>query len=219
MNLLDDNGVFIIEVQYIIDTIKDLTFDNIYHEHYNYWSVLTLQNLFNQLDYSISNVEKIDTHGGSIRVFIEKNQMQTNPSVKNYINEETSFGIDKIDVFREFKNQIEESKVNVLKNIKKISGKIAAYAAPAKASTKLNYYGINSDIIEFIVEDNPLKHNKIIPGVNIPIYNVDYLIKKDIKVVIVLAWNFFDYIVDKNKSLIEKGIRFISIKELEDQNF
>ena len=79
--------------------------------------------------------------------------------------------------------------------------------------------GINSDIIEFIVEDNPLKHNKIIPGVNIPIYDVDYLIEKDIKVVIVLAWNFFDYIVDKNKSLIDKGVRFISIKELEDPNF
>ena len=107
----------------------------------------------------------------------------------------------------------------MLKNIKKIPGKIAGYAAPAKASTKLNYYGINSDIIEFIVEDNPLKHNKIIPGVNIPIHNVDYLIKKDIKVVIVLAWNFFDYIVNKNKPLIEKGMRFISIKELEDANF
>ena len=69
------------------------------------------------------------------------------------------------------------------------------------------------------MEDNPLKNNKIIPGVNIPIYNVDYLIEKDIKVVIVLAWNFFDYIADKNRSLIEKGFRFISIKELEDPNF
>ena len=129
--------------------------------------------------------------------------MKINPSVKDYIKEETVFGIDKPDVFIKFKSQIEESKINVLKNIRNIktaSDKIAAYAAPAKASTKLNYYGISSDIIEFIVEDNPLKHNKIIPGVNIPIYDVDYLIEKDIKVVIVLAWNFFDYIVDKNKS-------------------
>jgi len=222
MSLLDEDGVFIVEVQYLIDTIKDLTFDNIYHEHYNYWSVTALQNLFNQLDYDISNVEKIDTHGGSIRVYIEKNQMKINPSVKDYISEETSFGIEKSFVFREFKNQIEKSKINVLRNIRKIkksSGKIAGYAAPAKASTKLNYYGIDSNLIEFIVEDNPLKHNKIIPGVNIPIYNIDNLIEKDIKVVIVLAWNFFDYIVDKNKSLIEKGFRFISIKELEDKNF
>ena len=222
MNLLDDDGVFIIEVQYLVDTIKDLTFDNIYHEHYNYWSVIALQNLFNQLDYNISNVEKIDTHGGSIRIYIEKNQIKANPSVKDYIKEETVFGIDKPDVFSKFKSQIEESKINVLRNIRKIkksSGKIAGYAAPAKASTKLNYYGIDSNLIEFIVEDNPLKHNKIIPGVNIPIYNVDYLIKKDIKVVIVLAWNFFDYIADKNRSLIEKGFRFISIKELEDPNF
>ena len=219
MSLLEDNGVFIIEVQYIVDTIRYLTFDNIYHEHYNYWSVIALQNLFNQLDYNISNVEKIDTHGGSIRVYIEKPQIKINSSVKKFIEEEINFGIDKKDVFKNFKNQIEDSKLNVLKNIKKIPGKIAGYAAPAKASTKLNYYGINSDIIEFIVEDNPLKHNKIIPGVNIPIHNVDYLIKKDIKVVIVLAWNFFDYIVNKNKPLIEKGMRFISIKELEDANF
>ena len=218
MDLLDADGVFIIEVQYLVDTIQDLTFDNIYHEHYNYWSVIALRNLFKQIDYEISDIEKINTHGGSIRVFIEKSQKNIGSSVINIIKEEINIGIDKMDIFERFKFQIEESKVNVLKNINLLKikyGRIAGYAAPAKASTKLNYYGIDSSVIEFIVEDNPLKHNKIIPGVNIPIYGVEYLKKKGVKVVIVLAWNFFDYIVEANKKLIDEGVKFISIKELE----
>lgn len=222
MTLLDENGVFIIEVQYLIDTISDLTFDNIYHEHYNYWSVIALNNLFNQINYNISEVEKIETHGGSIRVFVEKNQRKIHPSVNEFINKEDEFGINELKVFEDFKFKIEESKINVLNNIKDLKKKynrLAGYAAPAKASTKLNYYGIDSNIIEFIVEDNPLKQNKIIPGVNIPIFNVDYLLKNEIKIVIVLAWNFYDYITESNKLLIDKGVRFISIKELENKDF
>ena len=106
-------------------------------------------------------------------------------------------------------------KYAIKKMLKNKYGKIAGYGAPAKATTKLNYYNINSEIFEFIVEDNPLKKDKIIPGVNIPIKSRNKLIKENIKVVIVLAWNFFEPIKEVNQDLINKGVIFISIRELE----
>ena len=181
-----------------------------------------MKSLFNKIGYKISEVEKINTHGGSIRLYINKNQKVSNNSVENIIKEELDFGIDNINIYRKFENEIAQTKRNAVRNISKLKekyGKIAGYGAPAKASTKLNYYGINSDIISFIVEDNPLKFNKIIPGVDIPIYDVNRLISEGIKIVIVFAWNFYDYIVENNKEIIDQGVEFISIKDLEKSDF
>ena len=122
-------------------------------------------------------------------------------------------------IYYDFSKKVENLKYNVqsnLKNLKNKYGKIAGYGAPAKATTKLNYYNINSEILEFIVEDNPLKMDKIIPGVNIPIKNKTEIIEQNINVVIVLAWNFFKPIKEANQDLIDKGVIFISIRELEE---
>lgn len=218
-NLIDDDGTFIIEVQYLVNTLQDLTFDNIYHEHYNYWSVTALNNLFKQIDLKIAKVEKIDTHGGSIRVYINKNGHTLDNSLDELLKDELKFGINNHKVYTGFSKKVENLKFNVqsnLKNLKNKYGKIAGYGAPAKATTKLNYYNINSEVLEFIVEDNPLKINKIVPGVNIPIKNKTELIKENIKVVIVLAWNFFGPIKEANQDLIDRGITFVSIRELEE---
>ena len=94
--LLNKNGTIIIEVQYLLNTLKDLTFDNIYHEHYNYWSLTSLINFFHQLELKIYKVEKIDTHGGSIRAYITKSILKTDSSVKRVLLEEEKFGIKKI---------------------------------------------------------------------------------------------------------------------------
>jgi len=217
-NLLHQDGTFIIEVQYLLNTLQDLTFDNIYHEHYNYWSVTSLNNLFNQIDLKISKVEKINTHGGSIRVYVNKKRISFDNSLERFLKDELQFGINNPKIYYDFSKNVENLKFNVQSNLKKLKNKyrkIAGYGAPAKATTKLNYYNINSEILEFIVEDNPLKKDKIIPGVNIPIKNRNELIKENIKVVIVLAWNFFEPIKEVNQDLINKGVIFISIRELE----
>ena len=218
-NLLDDDGTFIIEVQYLVNTLQDLTFDNIYHEHYNYWSVTALNNLFKQIDLKIAKVEKIDTHGGSIRVYINKNGHTLDNSLDKLLKDELKFGINNHKIYNNFSKKVENLKFNVqsnLKNLKNKYGRIAGYGAPAKATTKLNYYNIDTEVLEFIVEDNPLKIDKIIPGVNIPIKNKNELIKESIKVVIVFAWNFFEPIKEANQDLINKGVIFISIRELEE---
>ncbi len=213
--LLHNKGTIIIEVQYLMNTLKDLTFDNIYHEHYNYWSLTSLNNFFSNLNLKIFKAKKIDTHGGSIRIYVSKDkQKKVDNSVKKILNEEKKFGVQKFKTYENFGKKVYEIRKNVLKKLselKKNSQKLIGYGAPAKATTALNFYGV-TDQIDFIVEDNPLKHNKYVPGVKIPIRN-----KKDIKnnnnTMVVLAWNFFEDIKKNNINLSKK---IINIKDLEN---
>ena len=101
--------------------------------------------------------------------------------------------------------------------LKEQYSRIAAYGSPAKATTALNFFGITNHDIEYTIEDNELKHGKVIPGVNIPIKSKDYAFENLPDVIIVLAWNFFDVIVENNKELIDKGVKFISIEELKNE--
>ncbi len=214
LKLLNKNGVIIIEIQYLLNTLKDLTFDNIYHEHYNYWSLLSLTKFFKNFDLKIFNAEKINTHGGSLRVYISKsNKKKIHSNVKKLLNEEIKFGLKNYKTYLNFGKKVYEIRKNVLRNLTKLKQKekkIIGFGAPAKATTALNFYGI-TDQIDFIVEDNPLKHNKFIPGVKIPIKNKSQ-IKDNDNTLIVLAWNFFNDIKENNSEL-SKNI--INIKNLE----
>ena len=212
--LLKKNGTIIIEVQYLLNTLKDLTFDNIYHEHYNYWSLTSIINFFNQFDAKVFRSEKINTHGGSLRVYIKKDKkVKIENSIKKMLKEEEIFGIKKYETYKKFGEKVYKIRENVIKNLKQLKEKnklIIGYGAPAKATTALNFFGVTKEI-DFIVEDNKLKHNKFIPGVKIPIRNKSF-IKDKKNTVVVLAWNFFKDIVKNNPSLSDK---FINIKELE----
>ncbi len=215
--LLSKNGTIVIEVQYLLNTLKDLTFDNIYHEHYNYWSLTSLVNFFNQFDGKIFKSELIDTHGGSIRVFISKNKkVKIEKSIKKMLKEEEEFGIKSYKTYQEFAKKVYKIRENVRKNIKKLKEKnnlIIGYGAPAKATTALNFFGISKEI-KCIVEDNKLKHNKFVPGVKIPIKNKSEIKNKD-NTLIVLAWNFFQDIKKNNSNLSNN---FLNIKDLESKN-
>jgi len=212
--LLSKNGSIIIEVQYLLNTLKDLTFDNIYHEHYNYWSLTSLIMFFDKLNATIYKAEKIETHGGSLRIYVKSSKKtKVERSVKLILEEEEKFGIKNYKSYQEFAKKVYKIRENVRKNIlklKKNNAKIIGYGSPAKATTALNFFGI-SDEIECIVEDNKLKHGKFLPGMNIPITSKEK-IKKKPDYAVVLAWNFFEEIKKKNSSLAHK---FISIKDLE----
>jgi nucleoside-diphosphate-sugar epimerase len=214
LKLLNSKGTIIIEVQYLLNTLQDLTFDNIYHEHYNYWSLTSLINFFKQFKAKIVKAEKINTHGGSLRVFIKKDKnSKIDKSVKNLLDEENKFGLTKFSTYKEFAEKVYTIKKNVKNNIQKLKSngkKIIGYGSPAKATTSLNFFGVSKEI-DFIVEDNKLKHGKFIPGVNIPIVSKEKITDKN-NTIIVLAWNFFDDIKKNNLQLSED---FISIKDLE----
>ena len=214
LKLVKKNGVIVIEIQYLLNTLKDLTFDNIYHEHYNYWSLTSLVNFFNKFGAKIFKAERINTHGGSLRIYVKKNQkIKTENSVKNLLKEEEKFGIKKYESYKIFANKIYKIRDNVKKNIFKIKqngNKIIGYGSPAKATTSLNFFGISKEI-DYIVEDNKLKHGKFLPGMNIPIKDKKAL-KSKADYALVLAWNFFEDIKKNNKDLANN---FVSIKDLE----
>ena len=214
--LLSQKGTIVIEVQYLMNTLKDLTFDNIYHEHYNYWSLTSLVNFFSKLNTKIFRSEKIDTHGGSLRIYLKKDKkVKIESSVKNMLREEEKFGIKKFKTYQKFGESVYKIRDNVRHNINKLkkNNLIIGYGAPAKATTALNFFGI-TDQIDYVVEDNKLKHNKFIPGVKIPIKNKDQIKNKN-NTLIVLAWNFYEDI-KKNNSKLSNNI--INIKDLETSN-
>tara|TARA_B100001063_G_scaffold213853_1_gene213692 strand:+ start:784 stop:3339 length:2556 start_codon:yes stop_codon:yes gene_type:complete len=215
--LIKPDGKIIIEVQYLLNTIKDLTFDNIYHEHTNYWSVTSLNRFFKDIGLKIFDVEEIDTHGGSIRVYVsQEKEIKIKKNVEDFLKKEEDFGLKKISTYIDFGKKIENLKKEVLKNIKALKEKnptIIGYGAPAKASTALNYFNIKEEI-NFIVEDNELKHGKFVPGVKIPIVSKEKIKDKE-SPILVLAWNFFDEIKKNNKNVSNN---FINIKSLEKKN-
>ena len=218
ISLLSKKGTIIIEIQYLMNTLKDLTFDNIYHEHYNYWSLTSLINFFNQFNVKIFKSERVDTHGGSLRVYIKKDKkVRIESSVKKMLKDEENFGIKDFKTYQQFGEKVYKIRQNVLNNIKKLKKNnktVIGYGAPAKATTALNFFGISEEI-KFIVEDNKLKHNKFIPGVKIPIKHKSQ-IKNKKNTLLVLAWNFYK---DIKKNNLELSDNFINIKELESSNW
>ena len=172
---------------------------------------------FNQFKAKIYRSEKIDTHGGSIRVYVKKDQkVKIETSVKKMLLEEEKYGIKDYKTYKKFGEKVYKIRENVLANLKKLKDQnqtIIGYGAPAKATTALNFFGVSKEI-DFIVEDNKLKHNKFIPGVNIPIKNKSK-IKNKKNVLLVLAWNFYNDIKKNNLNLSDN---FVNIKELESNN-
>ena len=214
LKLIKNDGTIIIEVQYLLNTLKDLTFDNIYHEHYNYWSLTSLKNFFDQFNVKIIKAEKVDTHGGSLRIYLKKNKKsKIEQSVKKILKEEEEFGLKKFSTYKIFGEKIYEIKKNVRKNIKKLKSngkKLIGYGSPAKATTALNFFGISNEL-DFVVEDNELKQGKFIPGVKIPIVSKKEVTDKQ-NITLVLAWNFYKEIKENNKNLSDN---FVNIKDLE----
>ena len=171
--LLKPSGEFIFEVQYILRTIKDLTFDNIYHEHVNYWCFLSILDFFKDSDLKIYKVKEVDTHGGSIRVYATKNKnKRLHKSVNEFIELEKKNKLDKLDTYFKFASEVKKIKHESIENINKIvqqNKQIIGYGAPAKATTVLNYFGINDNHFQYVLDDSQIKHNKYIPETNIQI--------------------------------------------------
>ena len=217
-SLLGKKGTVVIEVQYLMNTLRDLTFDNIYHEHYNYWSLTSLVNFFKQFNAKIFKSEVVNTHGGSLRIYIKKDKkIKIESSVKKMLKDEEIFVFINFSTYQDFGRKVYKIRENVLKNIKKLkekNKKIIAYGAPAKATTALNFFGISNEI-DFIVEDNKLKHNKFIPGVKIAIKNKSTIKNKN-NTLLVLAWNFYNDIKKNNSKLSDN---FVNIKDLESNNW
>jgi hypothetical protein len=213
--LLGDDGVFIIEAPYLIDTIDQTLFDTIYHEHLCYLSLSPMDQFFKKFGLKIFDVERINfgASGPAIRVFVQpqKGGRKIESSVKKMLIDEKNWGIGNIKTYQGYAKKVETVKTEVLHLIKKIKAsgaRIGGYGAPAKGNTLLNYFEITSEQIECIAETNEEKQGLLTPGTHIPIVSEDNFIKKLPDYALLLTWNYLDFFLEKSE-YIKKGGKFL----------
>lgn len=213
--LLDDKGIFSIEFPYLAVMLDELLFDMIYHEHLSYIAVNPLSFVLARFDLEIFDIEQVASHGGSLRVFVQKKVTGGRPIapiVAELTRKERERGCLEAGVYQKFSDQVKETKrsfMELVRDIKKSGKTISGYGAPAKASTIINYYGLTQSEIDFVVDDNPLKQGYFVPGAKIPIVPSARLFEKPTDYVIIFAWNFAKEILRKIGHLREKNVEFL----------
>lgn len=211
--LLKAGGTAVFEVPYVKEMIHRNEFDTIYHEHLCYYSLIALRNLFNRHGLEVVDVEQIHIHGGSLMVFVQHREGNTpGPRVKALLDEEYATGLDKNNYYMKFGEEIRRLKAEtnaLLRNLKAEGKHIVAYGAAAKGSTLLNYYGITSDIIEYVGDRNPYKQGKYMSGTTIPIVPPDHIEQTKPDYILILPWNLKDEIMDQQRYIRKWGGQFI----------
>ena len=212
--LLADDGVFVFEVSYLVDVFEDTLFDTIYHEHLAYHAVGPLVSFMDAHDMELIGAERVSSHGGSLRAIAQKKggARQVAASVRALMDLENKMGLDRAETYRDFGARIETLKgeLSTLLRDKKSQGRsIAAFGAPAKATTLMYHFGIGDDVIDFIVDDSPLKQGLYSPGMHIPVVPSSAIYDRKPDDIVILAWNFAAPIMEKHKSFLDSGGCFI----------
>jgi 2-polyprenyl-3-methyl-5-hydroxy-6-metoxy-1,4-benzoquinol methylase len=213
--LLADEGVVTVEVPHLLRLVEDNQFDTIYHEHFQYFSVITAQKVFAAHGLQLFDVESLKSHGGSLRLYAQRESTGTRPveqRVHDLIARETARGFDTLEGHLAFTAQVEETKWRLLEFLiaKRREGKtIAGYGAPGKGNTLLNYCGIRTDLLSFTVDRNPYKQGQFLPGTHIPILHPDALAIEKPDYILILPWNLKDEIVGQLEYAREWGAQFI----------
>jgi SAM-dependent methyltransferase len=212
--LLSPEGVFVFEVSYLVDVFEKTLFDTIYHEHLAYHSVKPLIQFLAANGLELIEALRVDSHGGSLRGVA---QLKAGPrsigrTVAEAVAIEEKLGLDKAETFRAFAARIDGLKQelgDLLRKLKFEGKKIAAFGAPAKATTLMYHFDIGSDLIDFIIDDSPLKQGLYSPGMHIPVLSSAAIAEKKPDYLVVLAWNFASSIIAKNAAFHQAGGRFI----------
>jgi SAM-dependent methyltransferase len=212
--LLKDDGVAVIEVPYVKDMIDRSEFDTIYHEHLCYFSLTALDKLFRRQDLIIVDVERIDIHGGSLRIFVRQRsgQMTSGPSVTRLLREEVGWGVNRADFYLGFSEKVEglrEQLLSLLADLKAEGKRIAVYGASAKGSTLLSYFRLGGEILDFVVDRSTIKQGMFTPGSHLPIYSPEKLLETRPGYVLLLTWNFAEEILAQQAEYRRGGGRFI----------
>jgi hypothetical protein len=211
--LLDEKGVFIVEAPYLIDMFENLTFDTIYHEHLSYLAIRPLARLFEEYGLEIFDVQIYPVQGNSLRVFVGKKGMHPIlPLVREFLLKEKNMGLDKFESYVKLEKKISALKsevVDLLKKIKNEGKKIAGYGAPAKGNTLLNYFNIDADTLDYVTETLPTKIGLYTPGMHIPVADINWARQNSPDFYFLLAWNYKDKILEKERDFISKGGKFI----------
>ena len=214
--ILKPNGICMIQFStYMLPFLHDTEFDSIYHEHYYYFSLLSVQKILSTFKLEIFDVDELSIHGGSLRIYVkhqENLKIKINQKVNNLIKKEIENGLDLVSTYESFSKRVTSSKLkiwNFFITAKENNKKIIGYGAPAKGNTMLNFCGIGKDIIEYTVDISPHKQGLFLPGTHIPIKKPEIIKETKPDYVIILAWNFKEEISQQMNFIREWGGKFI----------
>ncbi|WP_026326311.1 class I SAM-dependent methyltransferase [Paenibacillus ginsengihumi] len=214
--LLKPDGVITIEVPHLMKLMQGNQFDTIYHEHFSYFSLLVLIRIFEFHELAVFDVEQLPTHGGSLRIFAKHRRDTGKPAtrhVADLVKKEVRFGLLQLERYADFHRKVKETRLDVLRFFIKArrSGKrIAAYGAPAKGNTLLNYCGIGADDIEYTVDRNPHKQGLYLPGSRIPIKPPEAIMETKPDYVLILPWNLKEEIMEQMGGIRDWGGKFVT---------
>ena len=211
---LADDGMFVLEVGYFLDVYENVWFDTIYHEHLDYHTVEPFKKFLTRVDMEAIEVQRVSPQGGSIRVMAQKadGRRKCDGSVEALIDLEREKGLDKPETYARFGARISAvgSLLRSLIQSLKANGKtIAGYGAATKSTTLLAHFGVGKDELEFIVDDNPLKHGLFSPAAHIPVLPTEELYRRRPNYLLILAWNFAESIMANNQKYAAEGGKFI----------
>ncbi len=209
--LTEPAGVVSIEVPYLLPLLDKLEYDTIYHEHLSYFSVLALADAFGRAGLGIFDVQYHAVHGGTIRVLARAGSGH-GPVVATMTQGERARGLDRRDTYLEFARRVEGNRtalVALLRDLRRQGKRIAAYGAPAKGNTLLNYCRIGTDLVEYTVDRNPLKVGKLTPGMHLPVRPRETLEQDRPDFALILPWNLTDEIMEQEAGYRRLGGRFL----------
>lgn len=213
--LLKPGGVATLEFPHLMRLMEENQYDTIYHEHFSYFSLITAEKIFAAHDLVLFDVDEIPTHGGSIRIYLrhaEDSSKPVSPAVVNLRNRELAAGLNRMETYAAFGEQVIESKralLELLISLRREGKRLAGYGAPGKGNTLLNYCGIRTDFLEFTVDRNPYKQGRFLPGTHIPIHSVEHIRKRRPDYILILPWNLRDEIIAQLAYAREWGAKFI----------
>ena len=213
--VLKPHGVITIEFPHLMRLMAENQFDTIYHEHFSYFSFITIEKILAEFGLTIFDVEELTTHGGSLRIYV-RHQEDTDKSISSQVTElkekEHTAGFAQLKHYLSFNAKIQQTKrnlLNFLASVKNMGKSIVGYGAPAKGNTLLNYCGIGLDFLDYTVDRSPHKQEHFLPGTHIPIYHPDKIRETKPDFVLILPWNLKDEIIKQMKDIREWGGKFI----------
>ena len=220
--LLNKNGVATFEFPHLLNLVIKKQFDTIYHEHYSYLSLIAVNKIFEANGLHIFDIDELPTHGGSLRIYAQRDNMKhykVSDAVHDVYKKEIQHGVNTLDFYKDFQIKSEEIKFNLLSFLIEARSKgenVIAYGAAAKGNTIMNFSGIHSDLISCVVDKNPNKSGKFMPGSRIPIVDESIIKEKKPEYVMILPWNLKDEVKGQLSYIRDwKGRFVVAVPELQ----